>query len=103
MSSRQTGGAKILAIHGLTSERFQGWFDSVIVEVLIRLVPPLMVGSMVKLSNGSQTAAVTNHPEAACKPTVRLVVDGQCERHGRELDLRMCSGLRIAEVDGVDV
>lgn len=96
----------VLALHALSDERFKGWFDPVILEALRRLVPPFMVGSMVNLSDGTLAAVVANHPEAPCRPTVRLIskpVSAHDSRATRQLDLRMCRNLSVAAVDGVDV
>ena len=103
-----TGGRHapaVVAIHALKSQRFKGWFDPTIVEGLLRLIPPFMIGSVVRLSNGTEAAVVANHPEAPCQPTVCLLAtDSNSPKAGtRQLDLRMCSDLCIAEVDGVDV
>jgi HD-GYP domain-containing protein (c-di-GMP phosphodiesterase class II) len=95
----------IAAIHGIRSKRFKGWFDPVIVEALLRIVPPFMVGSLVRLSDGIEAVVVVNHPEAPCRPTVKLLKDGEdgSPAASRQLDLRMCRDLTIAEADGVDV
>jgi len=98
----------VLAINALRHPRFTGWFDPVIVEALLRLVPPFMVGSVVTLDDGSDAAVVANHPEAPCKPTVRLLgapleEGGAREATGRQIDLRMSRHNQIAAVDGVDV
>lgn len=97
----------IMAIHNLKSERFQGWFDPVVLETLLRLVPPFMVGSVVTLSDGTEAVVVDNHPEAPCKPSVKLLSGPLCDANtrvrGRTLDLRMCRSLTVAEIDGLDV
>lgn len=99
----------IVALSQLRSERFAGWFDPVIVEALYRLVPPFMVGSVVRLSDGHEAVVVNNHPEAPCKPRVRIIQPpiGSSSQPShvtsRTLDLRMCRGVVIAEVDGMDV
>ena len=50
---------------------------------------------------------VTNHPEAPCRPLVRLlrgsVGDVAARVTSRLLDLRMCRSSSIAAVDGLDV
>ena len=95
----------IVAIDGLRSERFNGWFDPMIIDALLRLVPPFMIGSVVTLRDGQEAAVVANHPEAPCKPTVRVLKEGPTGplASTRQLDLRMCRDLSIAEVNGVNV
>ncbi len=97
----------IVAIAGLRSAKFAGWFDPVVVETLLRLVPAFQVGSVVTLSNGLEAVVIGNHPEAPCRPTVRLL-KGKVGEDGsrttpRELDLRMCRNITIAAVSGIDV
>lgn len=96
----------VMAIHEIKQERFKGWFDPVIVEALLRLIPPFMVGSIVTLSDGNEAAVVANHPEAPCRPTVRILskpVGEAGAKASRQLDLRMCRNIGIAAVEGEDV
>jgi len=97
----------IIAIHGLKSTRFDGWFDPVVTETLLRLVPPFQVGCLVILSDGKQAVVVRNHPEAPCRPLVRLVRgqvgDASARAEVRQLDLRMCRNLSVAVVGNVDI
>jgi HD-GYP domain-containing protein (c-di-GMP phosphodiesterase class II) len=97
----------IIAIHGLRSDRVAGWFDPVVVETLLRLVPPFMIGSIVTLSNGREAVVVANHPEAPCKPSVKLlngrIGDTDVRIQGRRFDLRMCPNVEIVATNGFDV
>jgi HD-GYP domain-containing protein (c-di-GMP phosphodiesterase class II) len=97
----------IMAIHAIKSPRFAGWFDPVVVNALLRIVPAFMLGSVVKLSDGTEAVVIANHPEAPCRPTVRLlscpIGEPNCRATRRQLDLRMCRNLSISEVDGHDV
>jgi HD-GYP domain-containing protein (c-di-GMP phosphodiesterase class II) len=97
----------IQAIHAIKSEKFAGWFDPVVVETMLRLIPPFMVGSVITLSDGTNAVVVVNHPEAPCRPSVKLLSGPLCQKNtrirGRQLDLRMCRELSIAAVDGFDV
>jgi HD-GYP domain-containing protein (c-di-GMP phosphodiesterase class II) len=97
----------IVAISQLKSEKYQGWFDPVVTETLLRLVPPFMVGSLLTLSDGTEAVVVDNHPEAPCKPSVKLLSGPLCDTNtrvrGRTLDLRMCREPSIAAVNGFDV
>ena len=97
----------IIALRQMKSSEFLGWFDPVIVEALVRLVPPFMIGSMVKLNDGADAVVVKNHPEAPCKPAVKVIepplgAEG-ARAHPRTLDLRMCRETSIGSADGVDV
>ncbi len=97
----------IMAIHGLKHPHLTGWFDPVVVETLMRLVPPFQLGTIVMLSDGVKGVVIGNHPEAPCRPLVRLV-RGPLDKpgtkvSGRELDLRMCRSLTVASVNGIDI
>lgn len=97
----------IVALHEIASGRFDGWFDPVVVDALGRLVPPFMVGSVVRLSEGSNAVVLTNHLDEPCRPTVRLLSGSVYERgtrvRGKPIDLRLHRKLYIASVDGYDV
>ncbi|HUU85269.1 MAG TPA: HD domain-containing phosphohydrolase, partial [Phycisphaerae bacterium] len=107
LSPKRRSVPTVVAIHGLKSAQLAGWFDPVVVETLLRLLPPFQVGSVVTLSNGSEAVVVENHPEAPCRPRVRLMGgsmnDSTACVTSRLLDLRMCRDIMIAAVDGVDV
>lgn len=97
----------IVAISQIRSDRFRGWFDPVILEALLRLVPPFMIGQMVQLSDGRNAVVVANHPESPCRPTVKVLTAPPTETssraESRPLDLRMSRSASVAIVDGVDV
>ena len=67
--------------------------------------PLFMIGSVITLSDGQEAAVIANHPEAPCKPKLRILKQGAEGplASQRQLDLRMCPDLSIAEADGVDV
>jgi len=97
----------VCALADLLSPRFDGWFDPVVLLYLLRLVPPFMIGSVVRLNSGDYAVVVGNHAEAPCKPTVRILTDSIFKRGARvrrePIDLRLLSDLHIAEVDGLNI
>jgi len=97
----------VQALAELLGPRFEGWFDPVVLSYLIRLVPPFMVGSVVRLNNGEFVVVITNHPDSPCRPTVRVLTDSIFTRGARvkktAIDLRVRKELFVAEVDGIDV
>jgi HD-GYP domain-containing protein (c-di-GMP phosphodiesterase class II) len=97
----------LVAFDHIRSDRFRGWFDPVILEALLRVIPPFMVGQIVRLSDGTSAVVVTCHPDAPCRPTVKVLSDEPstpgAKGIGRPVDLRMTRKVTIAEVDGVDV
>jgi HD-GYP domain-containing protein (c-di-GMP phosphodiesterase class II) len=97
----------IAALHQLRSERFAGWFDPVVVEALVRMVPAFMVGQVVRLSDGHDAVVIATHQDSPCRPTVKLL-SGPMEQpgakaQGRPIDLRMAPKVHVAEVDGVNI
>lgn len=107
--SREDNHARptVYALADLLSPRFEGWFDPVIVSRLLRLVPPFMVGGVVRLSDGDYAVVVDNHPEAPCRPTVRVLTDSVFKRGARvkreAVDLRVYDNLHVAESDNQPV
>jgi HD-GYP domain-containing protein (c-di-GMP phosphodiesterase class II) len=97
----------VYALADLLGPRFEGWFDPVVVSYLLRLVPPFMIGSVVRLTDGQHAVIVDNHAESPCRPTVRVLTDSIFKRGARvkrkALDLRGINNLRVAEVDGQNV
>ncbi|MCH7527699.1 MAG: hypothetical protein IID39_09705, partial [Planctomycetes bacterium] len=77
------------------------------VQKLLELVPPFVVGSTVVLSDGTHAVVTQNHPEAPCRPAVRLLsgpIDSpRVQVRSKCLDLRMTRSLSIASTDGFDV
>jgi HD-GYP domain-containing protein (c-di-GMP phosphodiesterase class II) len=94
----------VFALADLLGPRFDGWFDPVVVGHLLRLVPPFMVGGVVRLSNGEHAVVVNNHADAPCRPVVRVLTDSIFKRGARvkrkPVDLRVMEHLHVAEVDG---
>jgi len=97
----------ILALTELRSPRFHGWFDPIVVAGLQRVVPAFNVGSVVRLTDSQYAVVISTHDNAPTRPTVRLLTgpltDSFSRVAARQLDLRMCPKLSIAEVEGIDV
>lgn len=97
----------ILALTDIRSPRFHGWFDPIVLAGLQRVVPAFTVGSVVRLTDNQYAVIVTTHDNAPTRPTVRILTgpltDSMSRVSARQLDLRMCPNLGIAEVEGVDV
>jgi len=97
----------VCALHGLLEPRWEGFFDEVIVAALVRLIPPFMVGSVVRLSDGTDAVVLENHVDAPCRPTVQRLAGPVevAERPAAEppVDLRLRRDVHVAEADGCDV
>ncbi len=97
----------IIAMARLRSPRFNGWFDPVILETVLKLIPPFMVGQMVTLSDGQQAVVTATHPDAPTRPTVKpltgTVGDRDARVAARPIDLRMTRRLQIVAVEGTDI
>ena len=97
----------LVAIHRLRDQRFAGWFDPVVVDALLRVVPSFMLGQRVRLSDGHEAVVLATHQDSPCRPTVKIL-SGEAEKPGskatgRPIDLRMAPKVEIVEVEGVDV
>lgn len=97
----------LVAIHQLRDRRFEGWFDPVIVEALLRIIPAFMIGQVVRLSDGHEAVVMATHQDSPCRPTVKLLSgptsDPDSKATGRPIDLRMAHKVQVAEIDGIDV
>lgn len=97
----------ILALTDIRSPRFHGWFDPIVLAGLQRVVPAFNVGSVVRLTDSQYAVIISTHDNAPTRPTVRLLTgpltDSFSRVAARQLDLRMCPNLGIAEVEGMDV
>lgn len=93
------GSASIVAaLSAFRSERFDGWFDPVVRDMVLRRIPPFAVGSRVVLSDGRAAVVVAPSLEQPCRPAVRLLQEG-----GGTLDLRAHADLSIIQHAGRDV
>lgn len=102
----------VAALHRFASSEFDGWFDPIVRDAMLRRVPPFAVGSRVVLSDGRAAVVVAPCPEQPCRPTVRLLGDeparnlaisGDADAKPAALDLRLHRDLHIVRCGGVDV
>ena len=63
----------IAALHAFRSPKFDGWFDPVVQDTVLRKVPPFAVGSQVRLSDGRAGVVLEPNPVQPCMPVVRLL------------------------------
>ncbi|UCD74513.1 MAG: HD domain-containing protein [Phycisphaerales bacterium] len=92
----------IAALCEFAGGRFDGWFDPLISDLMIRRVPPFPIGSQVRLSNGWQGAVVGLNFQQPCRPSVRIL-DDRCRTRGGDLrliDLEAARELHVVECAG---
>lgn len=96
---RAPGAARpvVAALHAFTDARFEGWFDPIVRDAMLRRVPPFPVGSRVVLSDGRAAVVVAPSIEQPCRPTVRLLDDGP---EPQAIDLRLRHDLCITRCGG---
>lgn len=99
----------VAALHRFNSAEFDGWFDPVVRDAMLRRFPPFAVGSRVILSDQRPAVVIAPSLEQPCRPTVRRLeasaergADGE-ETKGEVLDLRKHRDLTIQRCGGVDV
>lgn len=106
---READGSKrppVAALHDLGGERFKGWFDPVVREVMMRRFPPFRMGSHVVLSDGRDAAVVSPSAWQPCRPAVRLLAESSRDEQGRHPTIALEKAspqLHIAQCAGVDV
>jgi hypothetical protein len=107
------GGSVVAALRRFASSEFDGWFDPVVRDAMLRRVPPFAVGSRVVLSDGRAAVVVAPSVEQPCRPSVRLLdaaatrsstgIAGDTAARPPALDLRLHRGLHIVRCGGADV
>ncbi len=91
--------SRFTASHAVSS-----WFDPVVVDVLTRLVPPFMVGTIVRLSDEQNRGCAEPHRASVPADRARTTVRFQrAHGQGSALDLRLHRQPFIAAVDDNDV
>lgn len=97
----------IVATARLRSPRFNGWFDPVILETVLKLIPPFMIGQVVTLNDGTNAVVTATHPDAPTRPTVKplngTLGDPDARVSSRPIDLRMARNTQVVAVEGNDV
>lgn len=102
---KQRGKPPIAAMHTLMHNRFDGWFDPVVVRRVLSHVPPFPVGSEVTLNTGSSAAVIAPNTQSPCRPVVRLLADGDRDERGEYpvIDLAKHPEIQVAQWTGMDV
>lgn len=95
----------VIALRAFLGERFDGWFDPVVRDSVLRRIPPFPVGGSVRLSNGKPAVVVTPSLEQPCRPIVRLLSEQDRLPDGQfmNMNLREHPGLHIADYAGIPV
>jgi HD-GYP domain-containing protein (c-di-GMP phosphodiesterase class II) len=92
----------VAALREFMTSRFDGWFDPIVRNLMVRRIPPFPIGSLVRLSDNRQAVVVAPNFEQPCCPDVRILGDGR-EADDNEApitDLSSGRGLHIAECAG---
>lgn len=95
----------VAALHDFASDRFEGWFDPVVREAVLRHIPPFVVGMEVGLSDGRPAVVVAPNLAEPCRPAVR-VLDERAAASGIDqatVDLAVEPALSIRTCAGADV
>lgn len=94
----------VAALRDLAEPRFDGWFDPVVRELMIRRIPPFPIGASVTLSDGRKAVVIAPNMEQPCHPAVRILNDESTDQMPGELvDLADCPEVDIHECAGEDV
>jgi len=86
---------------------YRDFFDPAIARAFYEIIPPFLIGQVVKLSNGVEAVVVHFNPKWPVKTKVQGIRAPNGQRFSspslEELDLAIYSELEITDVDGVDV
>ncbi|MEX0655522.1 MAG: HD domain-containing phosphohydrolase [Phycisphaeraceae bacterium] len=95
----------VAALAALASGRFEGWFDPVVRDAVLRRLPPFAIGTRVTLSDGRLAVVIRPSVEQPCRPTVRLIGEADRAEDGSyvTVDLRITPELSVAACGGHDV
>ncbi len=95
----------VAALYDLAGPRYDGWFDPLVRQAMLRRIPPYQIGSRVVLSDGRVGAVVAPGMVQPCRPWVRLLAESSRRDDGQyeTIALEKQPTLRIAECAGVDV
>ncbi|MFW6154747.1 MAG: HD-GYP domain-containing protein [Planctomycetota bacterium] len=90
----------IYALYTLQSDDMAIRFDPVVLDALLRYLPPFPTGAQVFLSNGREAAVTAMNPNQPCRPAVRYIDE---YADGNDLDLTRHPELDIVESQGLAV
>lgn len=98
------------ALHALQMPTMRKRFDPVILDALVRVVPPFAPGSKIMLSDGTPAIAIEPHDDAPCRPTIQpvdsldAIDDPDAEFDAEPIDLREQPANRyVRRCDGHEV
>jgi HD-GYP domain-containing protein (c-di-GMP phosphodiesterase class II) len=94
----------VRALAWLQQRAHRGWFDPVVLEALLSLIPPFAPGVVVTLNN-RRPAVVTRATTEPCHPQVQMLRDAEdaVSASVERIDLAERPDLLIAETAGEDV
>jgi hypothetical protein len=74
------------------------WFDPVVFNALLTVMPAFSPGAMVKLSNGRSAVVVAHHPDDPCRPTVQLMAHANDAGNYQKINLGELEELHITHI-----
>lgn len=92
----------VSALREFAGPRFDGWFDPVVRDLMIRRLPPFPIGALVRLSDGGRAVVVRPNFQQPCRPAVRLLDGAGRQEAGEQptIDLEACPDRHIVECAG---
>jgi HD-GYP domain-containing protein (c-di-GMP phosphodiesterase class II) len=99
----------VYALWQIQQEPMRKWFDPVVLEALLEVVPPFLPGMVVTLSDRRHAVVTKVHPTAPCYPEVQVLSEQELMGHempeeAREIiDLAVAPEFYVAAVDGFEV
>jgi HD-GYP domain-containing protein (c-di-GMP phosphodiesterase class II) len=90
----------IYALHRFQSPEMASRFDPVVLDAMLRYLPPFPTGVQVFLNDGRMAAVSALNPDQPCRPKIRYI-DEMAD--GQDVDLTEHLELHISESQGVSV
>ena len=102
--AQQMNRPTVAALRAMHEARFDGWFDPIVRDMMLRCLPPFPVGSHLRLSSGQEAVAIAPSLDQPCRPVVRLLDDAAGEgQAGSAINLQERLGLCVTECAGREV
>jgi HD-GYP domain-containing protein (c-di-GMP phosphodiesterase class II) len=93
----------IRALWHLQQPTLKGWFDPLILEKLLAIIPPFVPGMVVTFNDRQQGVVTEIRPETPCCPIVQILRSEESDAQPEIVDTAQTRELRIEAVGGASV
>ena len=86
----------VAALREFAGRQFEGWFDPVVRDLMVRRIPPFPIGSLVKLSDNRPAVVVAPDFHQPCRPVVRLLSEDTKDDDGQHQMLNLSETTNVS-------